>query len=690
MRGDSSSFRRRRASAAAVAQRRLFVLLLACSVFGGFLLLLARRSAAGVAWSVSSSDGESSEGSEEVQLSPWRRESAQAASGARRRAPVRRAATPPGDRDSSAALASLRESLLAHQRAAATLSALAERVRVLAGGEAPRASSASPQRLSQQGTPSAWSHKAAKAPPVRPPLPPLPPAPPSLYEALPPLHLHLPRPRARPDAAATPGSTRLTWPALPADVSRREAVRAATRHAWASYVRSAWGTDELQPLTGRGKNSFGGLGATVIDSLDTLLMLNLTGEYAAAREWVRTQLAARLSKSYDASVFETTIRVVGGLLSAAHLSGEGDSGMLVRQAVAVADRLMPAFESPSGIPYSTVNLASGRARNAAWAHSASPLAEFGTTQLELSALSDATGDVRYGEKSEGVIRMLMLANNRITGPASGLFPLWLNPTTNTFTSHRVSFGALGDSAYEYLLKMWLIGNQTLAVSAYRHLWEEAMESMIHTLVRRSSPGNYTYICELDRGHLVHKQDHLACFVPGMLALGAAGDTAVRYLALAQDLLETCVAMYDATPSGLAPELVNFRQGSDFVITDRSAHYLQRPEVVESLFYLWRRTGAQKWRDAGWRIFQKLQEHCRTEGGYCGVRDVRQVPVVRDDTQQSFLLAETFKYLFLLFEDSGVLDLSAWVFNTEAHPLKVVNRHSSLLEEAQDSSSTDTQ
>ncbi len=216
-----------------------------------------------------------------------------------------------------------------------------------------------------------------------------------------------------------------------------------------------------------------------------------------------------------------------------------------------------------------------------------------------------------------------------------------------------------------------------------------MESMIAVLIKQSSPNNYTYIAEMDRGMLVHKMDHLACFVPGMLALGAAGDVAERYMALAADLTDTCVRMYDAMPTGLSAELVNFRAGSDFVVTDRSAHNLQRPEVVESLFYMYRRTGEQRYRAAGWRIFQSFQKHCRQGAGYAGLKDVRAVPPTHDDTQQSFFLAETLKYLFLLFSDSAAIDLDAWVFNTEAHPLRVTRRDTSLLAEAADESSTDT-
>jgi hypothetical protein len=238
-------------------------------------------------------------------------------------------------------------------------------------------------------------------------------------------------------------------------------------------------------------------------------------------------------------------------------------------------------------------------------------------------------------------------------------------------------------------------------------------------VHRSTPGGWTYIAELcapshphpqtrashpcaylhlplthslhapthtrnsDRGMQVHKMDHLACFVPGMLVLGAQGDVAARYVALAKDLSDTCVQMYAGTATGLAPELVNFRDGRDMFTNDRSAHNLLRPETVESLFYLYRKTGDAVYREQGWAIFTAFEAHCRLPGGYAGVRDVRVLPAVNDDTQQSFFLAETLKYLFLLFSDSDTVSLEEWVFNTEAHPLRVTRRDTSLLAEAEE-------
>jgi hypothetical protein len=255
---------------------------------------------------------------------------------------------------------------------------------------------------------SAWSSgvNAVRGTPTVPDAPPAPPAPPSrflAFRAQPPGALPL-----RPDragAAASGDEAALShWATVSTDHLRRNSVREAMRHAWRSYATSAFGFDELQPDSKRGKNGFGGMGATIVDAIDTLHIMGLTAEYDAAREWIATSLS--FDRAFDASVFETTIRIIGGLLSANHLTGDA---MFVDKARELAERLLPAFDTPTGIPYSTVNLRTGKTRNSvrrrdnelclrdcvvrvltwpddvaqAWTQSASPLAEFGTTQARL-------------------------------------------------------------------------------------------------------------------------------------------------------------------------------------------------------------------------------------------------------------------------------------------------------------------
>ena len=137
--------------------------------------------------------------------------------------------------------------------------------------------------------------------------------------------------------------------------------------------------------------------------------------------------------------------------------------------------------------------------------------------------------------------------------------------------------------------------------------------------------------------------------------------------VAEDLTHTCYMMYHTTRTGLSGE--SYRIAMDKLFpTDR--RNMLRPEVVESLMILHRVTGKQKYRDWGWEIFQSIEKHCKVSAGYSGVLDVNNDPAELDNRMQSWFLAETLKYLFLLFSPKDVVSLDQWVFNTEAHPLMI--------------------
>ncbi|GLT77606.1 hypothetical protein SLA2020_491740 [Shorea laevis] len=447
----------------------------------------------------------------------------------------------------------------------------------------------------------------------------------------------------------------------PVSVERREQVKDAMLHAWTSYEKYAWGKDELQPQTKDGVDSFGGLGATVIDSLDTLFIMGLQEQFQRAREWVANSLD--FDKDHEASVFETTIRVLGGLLSAYDLSGDN---VFLEKARDIADRLLPAWNTPSGIPYNRINLRTGNAHSSGWTGGNSILADSGTEQLEFIALSQRTKDPKYQQKVENVIKEL-----RKTFPDDGLLPIYINPHTGTTSYSTITFGAMGDSFYEYLLKAWIQGNKTEAVKLYREMWETSMKGL-QSLIRRTKPSSFAYICEKEGDSLTDKMDELACFAPGMLALGSSGygpTEAEKFLSLAEELAWTCYNFYQSTPTKLAGENYFFYSGQDMSVG--TSWNILRPETVESLFYLWRLTGNKTYQEWGWNIFQAFERNSRIETGYVGLKDVNSG--AKDNMMQSFFLAETLKYLYLLFSPPSVISLDEWVFNTEAHPLKIVTR-----------------
>ena len=173
--------------------------------------------------------------------------------------------------------------------------------------------------------------------------------------------------------------------------------------------------------------------------------------------------------------------------------------------------------------------------------------------------------------------------------------------------------------------------------------------------------------------------HLTCFAGGMFALSSKylskPEDKDYWLKMGENIGETCYQSYNRSPNKIGPEAFRFTTSkSDNNIKGTSKnerYYILRPEVIETYFYLWRLTKDQKWRDYGWEAAQAINKFCRSEAGFSGLKDVYAEPPVKDDLQQSFFFAETLKYLYLLFSDDDLLDLDEWVFNTEAHPLKII-------------------
>merc|ERR1711991_632989 len=229
---------------------------------------------------------------------------------------------------------------------------------------------------------------------------------------------------------------------------RQAAVKAAMKHAWDGYVKFAWGKDELKPVSKTHQNWLD-IGLTIIDSLDTLWIMDMKEEFNKAREWVASSLS--FNKNRDVSTFETSIRVFGGLLSAYDLSKDR---VFLEKAKDIGDRLMKAFDpSPIGIPLSQVHLTSGRASLPGWTGGNAVLSEVGTLQLEYVYLAKQLDELKYAERALKIFDVLQKSNQR--QGFHGLYPVYVNTNSGDMRGH-VSLGALGDSFFEYMLKMWYL------------------------------------------------------------------------------------------------------------------------------------------------------------------------------------------------------------------------------------------
>lgn len=299
---------------------------------------------------------------------------------------------------------------------------------------------------------------------------------------------------------------------------------------------------------------------------------------------------------------------------------------------------MPAFRTPSKIPYSDVNIGTGVAHPPRWT-SDSTVAEVTSIQLEFRELSRLTGAKKFQEAVEKVTQHI----HGLSGKKDGLVPMFINTHSGLFTHLGVfTLGARADSYYEYLLKQWIQGGkqETQLLEDY----VEAIEGVRTHLLRHSEPSKLTFVGELAHGRFSAKMDHLVCFLPGTLALGVYHGLPASHMELARELMETCYQMNRQMETGLSPEIVHFNLypqpgRRDVEVKPADRHNLLRPETVESLFYLYRVTGDRKYQDWGWEILQSFSRFTRVpSGGYSSINNVQdpQKPEPRDKMESFFL------------------------------------------------------
>ncbi len=448
-------------------------------------------------------------------------------------------------------------------------------------------------------------------------------------------------------------------------------VRAEFLHAWYGYQKYAWGHDDLKPLSKTFHDWHAeSLLMTPVDALDTMILMGLKDEADRTREYIVRNLS--FDKDFDVQNFEITIRLLGGLLSSYQMTGDK---RLLHLAEDLGTRLLPVFASPTGLPYRYVNLKTGKVRG-----SVTNPAEAGTLLIEFGTLSKLTHKPIFYEKAK---RALVEIYNRRS--PLGLVGTWINVETGKWTDPDSHISGAIDSYYEYLLK----GAVLFDDQDCRRMWNESIGA-INRYLRDETKGRMKP--ELWYGHADMNTGQrtapvygaLDAFFPAVLAM--SGD-----LNRAALLQESSYRMW--MKHGIEPEEFNY-QTMEVV----SPGYPLRPEIVESTYYLYHyavmgartsrpessRTNSSRavqvprlnesnakleadhYQQMGATMFRDFVKYCRTDEGYAALKSV--VTKEKNDSMQSFLFAETFKYFYLLFAPPRTLDFGRVVFNTEAHPV----------------------
>lgn len=436
------------------------------------------------------------------------------------------------------------------------------------------------------------------------------------------------------------------------------------QHAYDGYLRYASKYDELRPLSCDGVDTWGSYSLTLIDALDTLAVM---GNYTEFRRVVGLLEKKSFDSDINVSVFETNIRIVGGLISAHMLSHKAGvelepgwpcNGPLLRLAEDVAKRLLPAFDTRTGMPYGTVNLKYGVPYGET---SVTCTAGIGTFIVEFGALSRLTGDPIYEEVALNALYALYDHRSSI-----GLFGNHIDIQTGRWTAQDAGIGAGVDSYYEYLVKGAIMLNKPDLM----HMFNEGRKSIDKYLKR----DDWHVWVSMNKGQVTLPVfQSLEAYWPGVLSL--FGDTSVAMKTLHN--YHTVWKQY-----GFLPEFYNIPNAEAGANRE---NYPLRPELIESVMYLYRATGDPYLLEVGEDILRSIEYSAKTPCGYATIKNVRDHH--KEDRMESFFLAETTKYLYLLFDPDNfihndgrvgtvintthgecIIDAGGYIFNTEAHPI----------------------
>ncbi len=413
-------------------------------------------------------------------------------------------------------------------------------------------------------------------------------------------------------------------------------VRQEFLHAWNGYKQYAWGHDALKPLSKSYRDWYANsLYMTPVDAMDTMYVMGLKEEADKTREFI----VKNLSFDHDISIknFEITIRILGGLLSTYQITGDK---RLLTLAEDLGNRLLPVFQSPTGLPYMFVNLKTGVVSGA----ETNP-AEIGTLLIEFGTLSKLTKKPIYYDKAKKALVELYNRRSEI-----GLVGSTINVETGKWidTTSHISGGI--DSYYEYLLKCARLFDD----KDCEKMWKTSIEALNKYLAQETPTGFWYGSVDMNTGkRLATHFGALDAFFPAVLAM--SGD-----LKRAKQLQESAYKMW--TTFGIEPEEIDY-------LTMKITYdgYALRPEIIESAYYLHAYTKDPRYLEMGRTFLDSLMRYCKTDSGYAALKSV--ATKEKKDDMESFFFAETLKYLYLLFAPPETLDLSRLVFNTEAHPIK---------------------
>ena len=415
-----------------------------------------------------------------------------------------------------------------------------------------------------------------------------------------------------------------------------DSIRNEFLFCWDNYKTYAWGYDELDPLTKSGYNWYSvPLYFTPVDALDTMVLMGFTTEADATRKFIDANLS--FNKNITVSGFEITIRFLGGLISSYELTGDPK---LLSLAKDLGNRLLKEFNSPTGMPYGDINLATGDV-----GRQVTNPAEIGTRLVEFGALSKLTGDTVYYNTAKRALLKLYSLRSRLNLVGNAI-----DVTTGQWDGTDCSVGGGIDSYFEYLIKSALLFHDKDCMS----MWQTSLKAINVYLRDSTSTGIWYGHADMNTGQRTGTDyGSLDAFWCDPLCLGGDLNDAIA-------LGESNFKMWNLY--GIEPE------GFDYgTMSATSTGYYLRPEIMESVYYLYHFTQNPRYLLMGKVFFDNLVKYCRTNYGYVQLANV--ITKQQTNGMPSYFMAETMKYLYLIFAPPSTINWNTTIFNTEAHPIQ---------------------
>lgn len=442
------------------------------------------------------------------------------------------------------------------------------------------------------------------------------------------------------DARSGPGNPRIA-----------DEIRTEFLHAWNCYDKYAFGADQVMPLSGQKNNFFFGgrrtIGLSIIEALDTLYVMGLDTELKKCLDWIYNNSDFNIDDDFN--TFEGIIRVLGGLL-AGYLAVEDQR--LLTLAKDLADRILPIFtKSPTGMPYSAVNLSTGAVSSP---HSV--LAAVGTNILEFGTLSRLTKDPTYFNVAKRALQEVFKRRSSLN---------LLGTTINVETGQWLDTTDSGpnpvtDSFYEYMYGGYGLFGDKDCLSWFKTL----NNALTKYAVERSNGLVWYKQVNFQTGAATgHGQSELAAFYAELVA--AAGD-----LQLGAEYYQSWTKVLDKYP--VLPDGIDYT-----TLTATGLGNEFRPEYMNASFDLFWQTGNPFYAQTAYRCFQGFKKNARTPEGYTNLKDVTVSPMVQDDLFPAYGFAETFKYPFLIFARTPRFNTSNFYLSTEGKILRGLRPTKSL-------------